>query len=51
MERARVLDYDLQNKVKSHMENMIPLPSIYSPDFIAPNQADRADNIIQGTLT
>jgi len=31
------------------MKNIIPLPSIYIPDFIAANQADRANNLIKGT--
>lgn len=28
------------------MEKMVPLPSIYYPDFIAQNQSERADNVI-----
>ncbi|MBO8584204.1 inositol-3-phosphate synthase, partial [Staphylococcus aureus] len=28
---------------------MTPLPSIYYPDFIAANQEDRADNLIEGS--
>ena len=28
---------------------MKPLPSIYYPDFIAANQEERADNVIEGT--
>lgn len=31
------------------MQEMKPRPSIYDPDFIAANQADRADNILTGT--
>lgn len=31
------------------MEKLKPRPSIYSPDFIAANQLDRADNLIVGT--
>jgi len=31
------------------MEKMKPLPSVYSPDFIAANQLQRADNLIVGT--
>merc|ERR1719378_1715142 len=27
---------------------MVPLPSIYYPDFIAANQSERADNVIPG---
>lgn len=49
MERARVLDYDLQRQVKPHMALLgSPLPSIYYPDFIAANQEARADNVIPG---
>lgn len=48
MERARVLDYSLQIKLKPYMEKLKPRPSIYYPDFIAANQADRADNVIPG---
>ncbi|KAJ7575588.1 hypothetical protein C8J56DRAFT_1017088 [Mycena floridula] len=49
VERARVLDYDLQRQVAPHMALMgKPLPSIYYPDFIAANQEDRADNLIPG---
>ena len=49
MERAGVLDYDLQRQVKDMMIAMKPLPSIYYPDFIAANQGERADNILKGT--
>ena len=50
MERARVLDYDLQRQVAPHMALLgKPLPSIYYPDFIAANQEARADNLIPGT--
>ncbi|KAG9308171.1 hypothetical protein JVU11DRAFT_12397 [Chiua virens] len=49
MERARVLDYDLQRQVKPHMALFgSPLPSIYYPDFIAANQEARADNVVPG---
>ncbi|KAI6100547.1 hypothetical protein F5141DRAFT_1244891 [Pisolithus sp. B1] len=45
MERACVLDYDLQRQVAPHMALLgRPLPSIYYPDFIAANQEARADN-------
>src|SRR5690606_7232912 len=49
MERAQVFDYDLIRQLKPHMKDMIPLPGIYFPDFIAPNQKERADNILTGT--
>lgn len=48
MQRAEVLDYDLQQKLIPYMSSMKPLPSIYYPDFIAANQSDRADNVISG---
>jgi myo-inositol-1-phosphate synthase len=48
MQRAKVLDWDLQRQLIPHMESMVPLPSIYVPDFIAANQADRANNVIEG---
>jgi len=46
MERACVLEYDLQRQLKPYMKDLKPLPSIYYPDFIAANQKDRADNLI-----
>jgi len=49
MQRAKVLDIDLQHQLKPHMEGIRPLPSIYYPDFIAGNQESRADNLISGT--
>ncbi|OCF75008.1 myo-inositol-1-phosphate synthase [Kwoniella mangroviensis CBS 8886] len=48
MLRAKVLEWDLQRQLIPHMEGVKPLPSIYYPDFIAANQADRADNLIEG---
>lgn len=49
MERAAVLPYDLQRQLRPAMEALRPLPSIFEPDWIAANQADRADNVITGT--
>ncbi|KAK0193020.1 hypothetical protein F5146DRAFT_1042514 [Armillaria mellea] len=49
MERARVLDYDLQHQVTPYLAQMKPLPSIYYSDFIAANQEARADNLIPGS--
>jgi myo-inositol-1-phosphate synthase len=48
MQRAQVLEYDLQRQVAPFMSKMKPLPSVYYPDFIAANQSDRADNVIVG---
>ncbi|XP_049850876.1 uncharacterized protein LOC126324058 [Schistocerca gregaria] len=47
MARAKVLDYDLQKKLKPKLQGMVPLPSVYEPDYIAQNQSDRADNLLQ----
>ena len=49
MKRAKVLDYDLQTKLYPYMKDIVPLPSIYFPDFIAANQGERADNVLTGT--
>jgi myo-inositol-1-phosphate synthase len=49
MTRAQVLDYDLQRKLYDTMKTLHPLPGIYKKDFIASNQADRADNILHGS--
>jgi len=46
--RAAVLPYDLQRQLAPEMAKYKPLKSIYYPDFIAANQAERADNIIPG---
>merc|ERR1711920_17802 len=47
-ERAAVLPYDLQRQLAPELSTYKPLKSIYYPDFIAANQADRADNILEG---
>lgn len=49
MERAQVLDFELQRQLVPMMRDMVPLPGIYDPAFIAANQADRANNIIKGS--
>ena len=48
MERAEVFDVDLQRQLKPYMSSLVPLPSIYYPDFIAANQSNRANNTISG---
>ena len=48
MERAKVLDYDLQKQLMYDMNNLKPRPSAFDGDFIAANQEDRADNVIPG---
>ncbi|KAI0388954.1 myo-inositol-phosphate synthase [Xylariaceae sp. FL0594] len=49
MDRAAVLEPTLKAMVKKEMAQMVPLPSIYYPDFIAANQEDRADNVLPGS--
>jgi len=49
MDRAKVLQPTLKQLVRKEMSSMVPLPSIYYPDFIAANQEDRADNVIPGS--
>lgn len=49
MRRSKVLDWDLQEKLYPHMQEIKPLKSVYFPDFIAANQSDRADNILEGS--
>ena len=49
MNRAQVLEPTLKNLVSKEMATMTPLPSIYYPDFIAANQEDRADNVLEGS--
>ena len=48
MKRAKVLDVTLQEQLRPHMQSIVPLPSIYYPDFIAANQSERADNVVPG---
>jgi len=48
MKRAQVFDYELQSKLEPYMRDYSPMKSIYYPDFIASNQADRANNLIPG---
>ena len=49
MDRAQVLEPDLKRQLAPLMKKMHPLPSVYSPDFIASNQSERANNLIPGT--
>jgi len=49
MRASGVLDVDLQNQLYPHMKKITPLPSVYFPDFIAANQSERANHVLQGT--
>lgn len=48
VKRAKVLDYDLQRQLE-FLKDIRPKSSIYKSEFIASNQEDRADNVLQGT--
>jgi len=48
LKRAQVMDYELQKQLYPLMKDMKPLPAVFNNDFIAANQSDRADNVIQG---
>ncbi|EFO86368.1 hypothetical protein GCK72_005573 [Caenorhabditis remanei] len=48
MARAKVFEPELQEKLRPFLEPIVPLPSVYYPDFIASNQGDRANNVIPG---
>jgi myo-inositol-1-phosphate synthase len=49
MRRAKVIDYDLQTQLYSHLQQLTPLPAIFDQEFIAGNQKSRADNILSGS--
>ncbi|KAI9643762.1 Myo-inositol-1-phosphate synthase [Ciborinia camelliae] len=49
MDRAGVLEPTLKAQIKKEMADLIPLPGLYYPDFIAANQEDRADNVVPGS--
>jgi len=49
MRRSKVLDWDLQQQLYPHMTSIKPLPSVYFPDFIAANQSERANNVLEGS--
>jgi myo-inositol-1-phosphate synthase len=49
MDRAAVLEPALKNLIRDEMTSYKPLPSAYYPDFIAANQEDRADNVLEGS--
>ena len=48
MDRAQVMEPALKQILRKEMALLHPLPSIYYPDFIAANQEDRADNVLEG---
>lgn len=47
--RAQVMEPVVQQQLHSHLVKMKPRPAIFDQGFIAKNQKERADNIIEGT--
>ena len=45
-----MLEPTLIQQVKPAMSAMVPRKAIFNPGFIAANQADRADNTLEGPL-
>jgi len=48
LRRAAVFDWELQEKLRPYMKDMKPRRSVFSQDFVAANQSDRADNMLDG---
>lgn len=46
MERAQVLEMELQRQLRPLMERMRPRKALFDPNFVAANQAGRADNVL-----
>ena len=44
-----MLDWELQQQLVPYMKDMVPLPGIFDPDYIAANQDQRADSLIKGS--
>ncbi|CAG9463315.1 unnamed protein product [Pedinophyceae sp. YPF-701] len=49
MERAQVLDWELQKQLVPYMKDIVPMPAIFDNNFVAANQGPRANNIIKGS--
>lgn len=49
MDRAGVLEFDLRTKLRDKMEKMVPWKAVFDQSFIAKNQRERADNIMDET--
>jgi myo-inositol-1-phosphate synthase len=47
--RAKVLEPDLLNQLRGDLEKIKPMKACFRGNFIASNQADRADNVVNGT--
>lgn len=49
MKRAGVFEWSLQEQLRPMMASLVPRKAVFFQDFVAANQADRADNVIPGT--
>jgi myo-inositol-1-phosphate synthase len=47
--RSQVLEPTLIEQLKEELENSKPMSAVFNPDYIASNQADRADNVFTGS--
>ena len=47
--RAKVLEPTLLEQLREDLEAITPLPAALNPDYIAANQSDRANNVLEGT--
>lgn len=46
MQRAKVFDMELQRKLRPLMSNLVPRRALFDLNFVAQNQLERADNIL-----
>jgi myo-inositol-1-phosphate synthase len=49
VQRAHVMEPTMYTQIKDELAAMVPLPAIFDINFVAPNQLDRADNVLKGT--
>lgn len=47
--RSKVLEPDLIRQLQPELQRIVPMPAVLNKDYIAANQEDRADNLVQGT--
>lgn len=47
--RAKVLEPDLIRQLKPELEAIVPMPAALNGDYIAANQSERSNNLIQGS--
>lgn len=49
--RAGVLNYQIEEQLRTELSGVVPYPGIYNPDYIASNQRERANHILAEDLT